>query len=64
MNFELFSYAVLALMVIVVIIFLYASYKSFKAKNNPSGLLNLALAIVFGVAVYAIYGELIIELIN
>ena len=62
MDWELFSWAIVALMVIVAIVFLYSAVKAFKVKNKFLGVISLALAAVMLIGTYAIYGEMIIGL--
>lgn len=62
MSLELFSWAIVALMIIASIVLLYGAVKMFKVKNRFAGIIYILLAAVIGFATYAIYGKMIIEL--
>ena len=61
MNFDLFSGAVIAMMLLVIVVMFYETYVLFKAGNKPGALFCACIAVIIGLGTYAVYGDKIIQ---
>ena len=62
MNWQIFSYAVIILLIILIAVFIYGAVRGFKTKNIFLGFVFVGFAIAMGIATYAVFGNTIIGL--
>lgn len=57
MDFQLFSYAVMALMVVMIVVLFYGANVSWKRGSQGTAVVYVILAVICAIGTYSIYGD-------